>query len=161
MVPASSAGGAWAAPGEAIAAALIRSNQAFCSPAVTALQFHGVVFGLLLGTLWFLSGWVRLQELRRLRRAADDRGRRRQGQQQRDGAPADAGDEEAPSVTIVLPTRGCRAHSMDNWRAILGLDYGAAPDAVLCSPCAAHLPTPFQKAAAMPPVRAHVYTPGC
>ena len=29
-----------------------------------------------------------------------------------------------PAVTVVLPVRGCRSHSVANWEAILNLDYG-------------------------------------
>lgn len=28
-------------------------------------------------------------------------------------------------MTVVLPVRGCRSHSVANWEAILNLDYGA------------------------------------
>ena len=45
-------------------------NAALCSPWVTAFQFHGIVPGLLLGTLWLLSGVIRLKELKRQRRKA-------------------------------------------------------------------------------------------
>lgn len=45
-------------------------NAALCHPAVTAFQFHGIVPGLLLGTLWLLSGLIRLRELKRQRRRA-------------------------------------------------------------------------------------------
>ena len=61
-----------------MAAAITGWNQAFCTPWITALQFHGVIFGLLLGSLWFLSGRVRLQELRRRRAAAARRARQQQ-----------------------------------------------------------------------------------
>ena len=43
-------------------------NAALCHPVVTAFQFHGIVPGLLLGTLWLLSGLIRLKELKRQRR---------------------------------------------------------------------------------------------
>lgn len=35
-----------------------------------------------------------------------------------------AGQPKLPTVTVVLPVRGCRSHSVANWRAILNLDYG-------------------------------------
>lgn len=45
-------------------------NAALCHPAVTAIQFHGLMAGLLLGNLWLLSGIQRLRELKRQRRRA-------------------------------------------------------------------------------------------
>jgi hypothetical protein len=36
-----------------------------------------------------------------------------------------AGQDELPLVTVVLPVRGCRSHSMANWRSMLHLSYGA------------------------------------
>ena len=50
-----------------------RGNALLCSPWVTALQFHGIVPCLLLGTLWLLAGRARLAELRRQQRRARDR----------------------------------------------------------------------------------------
>lgn len=80
---------------------------------VIGLQLHGMVPGLILGTLWFLSAWARLRELRRLRRAG--------------GAKYDwikrHGLHQLPSVTVVLPVRGCRLHSTSNWKSILEQEY--------------------------------------
>lgn len=36
-----------------------------------------------------------------------------------------AGQPRLPPVTVVLPVRGCRPHSLANWQATLGLNYGA------------------------------------
>ena len=52
---------------EATAHAVESSGHWLCHPWITFLQFHGIIPGLLLGSLWLLSGWARLQELRRLR----------------------------------------------------------------------------------------------
>jgi hypothetical protein len=80
---------------------------------VIGLQLHGMVPGLILGTLWFLSACTRLRELRRLRRAG--------------GAKSDwikrHDLHQLPSVTVVLPVRGCRLHSISNWKSILEQDY--------------------------------------
>lgn len=35
-----------------------------------------------------------------------------------------AGQPRLPTVTVVLPVRGCRSHSVANWRSMLNLDYG-------------------------------------
>ncbi len=37
-----------------------------------------------------------------------------------------------PAVTVVLPVRGCRSHSVANWEAILDLDYGKERVAAQC-----------------------------
>lgn len=52
----------------AITSCVVAANHVLCQPWVTALQFHGVIPLVLLGTLWTLSGYVRLQELRRRQR---------------------------------------------------------------------------------------------
>lgn len=146
------------------ACALIeRGNQLLASPAVTALQFHGIWLAALLASLWVLAGRARLRELQRQRR----RSLGRHGASPRPGSAAalaaaaaehevgaaiaqlqqderltpaalalacpsqlllllqaGVGAPPLPAVTVVLPVRGCRSHSVANWEAILGLDYG-------------------------------------
>ena len=50
-----------------------RGNQLLASPAVTALQFHGIWLAALLATLWVQAGRARLRELERQRRRAPGR----------------------------------------------------------------------------------------
>lgn len=57
--------GIGAGTGNVLIKSLLTWQQGLCRPWITALQFHGVVFGALLGTLWFLSGWARLKGLHR------------------------------------------------------------------------------------------------
>ncbi len=35
-----------------------------------------------------------------------------------------------PAVSVILPVKGCRAHSFEVWRSQLGLHYGMHPPAV-------------------------------
>lgn len=61
---------AWAA----WACALIeRGNRLLASPAVTALQFHGIWLAALLASLWVKAGRARLRELERQRRRSPGR----------------------------------------------------------------------------------------
>ena len=56
------------------ACALIeRGNRLLASPAVTALQFHGIWLAALLATLWVRAGRARLRELERQRRRSSGR----------------------------------------------------------------------------------------
>ena len=136
-----------------IAHFLLKLNTALHHPLVTALQFQGCLPALLLGTLWFLSGWVRLQELRKLRHnnltktssgvikskspppppLLED-ANQAQPQTQRQLRPrkplqgnisiSTNGDHSSdPWVTVVLPTRGYRAQSIVSWGAILRSEY--------------------------------------
>jgi hypothetical protein len=110
-------------------------NRALCSSWATVLQVHGILPCLLLGTLWWLSGLARLRELRRREgHAAPNNGLAARMQtstpttttiksastKTRSSARL---HEAAPAVSLVLPTRGCRPHSVPNWRAVLSLDY--------------------------------------
>ncbi|KAI3425799.1 hypothetical protein D9Q98_007774 [Chlorella vulgaris] len=104
-------------------------NAILCHPLVTALQFHGIWLVVLLGTLWVIAGKARLREVQRQRRHALER---RLGNSNSHGIPASLADEQEagqaklPPVTVVLPVRGCRSHSMDNWRSVLHLNYGGS-----------------------------------
>lgn len=31
---------------------------------------------------------------------------------------------QGPAVSVVMPVKGCRAHSLDNWRSHVGVQYG-------------------------------------
>lgn len=96
-----------------------------CHPLITGLQFHGLILLALLGTLWLLSGYVRLRELRRRRQRRGALARLSAGAGGRWGkADEQEAAERLPAVTVVLPVRGCRSHSLDNWRSMLALEYG-------------------------------------
>jgi hypothetical protein len=120
------------------ACALIeRGNRLLASPAVTALQFHGIWLAALLATLWVRAGRARLRELERQRRRAPGRHGSSPRPASSAALAAAAAEHEAgvaaqplPAVTVVLPVRGCRSHSVANWEAILNLDYGGALDFV-------------------------------
>lgn len=102
-----------------------RCLAALCQPSIAALQFHGIVPAILLGTLWLLAGLVRYRALVRLRlrpregKTAGTRGTRVLN------AAHDSPPSQLPRVTVVLPVRGCRTHSVANWESILSLQYGA------------------------------------
>ena len=38
--------------------------------------------------------------------------------------PQVGGGQPLPGVSIVLPVRGCRSHSLSNWQSVLSLHYG-------------------------------------
>ena len=86
----------------ALTRAMGAANAILCHPVVTGLQFHGVLFGLLLGTLWAASGYMRLRELRRLRAARQRRVRAAPVQQapssSRQQAAAGAKPQPPPEV---------------------------------------------------------------
>ena len=50
-----------------------RGNRLLASPAVTALQFHGIWLAALLASLWVKAGHARLRELERQRRRSPGR----------------------------------------------------------------------------------------
>lgn len=79
------------------------------SPWAIGFHLNGLVPGLILGTLWFLSAWTRFREVRRLQRV----GR----------VPQESAFHQLPSVTVVLPVRGYRMHSASNWKSILEQKY--------------------------------------
>jgi Glycosyl transferase family 21 len=127
-----------------LAKTLLHWNQAVCqSKWIIYLEFHGMVPGFLLGTLWFLSGWVRSKKIYRInnktRRGSSLRTssssppppeppqerRRRSLRSYNSNNILNTKQEESsyPSVAIILPTRGYRPHSLQNWQAILNLDY--------------------------------------
>ena len=118
---------------------LLVCHQALCRPWTTALLFHGSIPCFLLGTLWFLSGWIRLKGLDRIRKARRleqpiaTSGEYKTQQRRRSLRLQKLVVEESPSssnkspllpwVTVLLPTRGYRPRSIANWEAILKLDY--------------------------------------
>lgn len=74
------------------------------SPTVRLLQYHALVPGLLLGSLWLLTAFIRSREYLRKRRSFDT-------------------TTKYPPVTVVLPTKGVRTHSLQNWQSFLDLKY--------------------------------------
>ncbi|KAI8100555.1 hypothetical protein M9434_004947 [Picochlorum sp. BPE23] len=81
---------------------------------VLILQCHSIVPMILIGTLWYLAAAARRREIRALTTKA-----------RRNGRPPDKG---FPKVTILLPTRGFRRYSAENWKSILNFRY----DGPLC-----------------------------
>jgi hypothetical protein len=120
---------------------LLHWNEAVCQPKwISYLEFHGLVPGFLLGTLWVLSGRVRSKEIQRIdNNRTHGNGKMppspRLQQEERKGSLQShinlAKNEEDlatqrssyPSVAIVLPIRGYRPNSIRNWQAIVTLDY--------------------------------------
>lgn len=114
----------------ALCAAVERAQTWLSHPLVTALQFHGIWLVLLLATLWVLAGKARMRELQRQRRrtlgrpaGALTKSSGSRGSLASLAAEQEAGQPRLPTVTVVLPVRGCRSHSVANWRSMLNLDY--------------------------------------
>lgn len=121
---------------------LLHWDKAVCqSKWISYVEFHGMVPGFLLGTLWFLSGRIRSKEIQRISNnkicrkekmpllspSSQQEERRRSLRSHINQANNDDGlttkISSYPSVAIVLPTRGYRPNSIQNWQAIVSLDY--------------------------------------
>jgi len=129
---------------------LLHWNEAVCqSNWISYLEFHGLVPGFLLGTLWLLSGRIRSKEIQKINDNKDNNNKT-YGYGKMPPAPLPsppvqqeerkrslrshlnlANNEENntthrssnSSVAIVLPTKGYRPNSIQNWQAIVTLDY--------------------------------------
>jgi hypothetical protein len=115
--------------------ALSAAEHALTHTWVAMVQFHGIVPCLLLGSLWMLSGIVRLCELRNVRKAI------RCGSSSPSASPTfsstdkNDGKGDYPEVTLVLPTRGIRSHSPANWQAVLELVYAGPVEFIFVLEC--------------------------
>lgn len=128
-----------------LATLLYLHNHILTHPIVTILQFHGLVPCILLGTLWTFSAIVRRKELFRIV-AGQYQGHHTvtTTHTMKKERPIESmnGENNAffiniteniskfpspikfPHVSIILPTRGLRQHSIHNWKKILQLHYG-------------------------------------
>ena len=131
----------------------MQAGGLLCGRGAALVYLQGAVIGVLLAVGWAWAGYVRLCELQRQRRlvvqhAAAGAGKPSAGSKPGARAPGAlcwpgggevAGDEERagsglgpadpnpgkgwPGVSVVLPVKGCRAHSGRNWRSQLGQRY--------------------------------------
>ncbi|KAK9804057.1 hypothetical protein WJX73_000030 [Symbiochloris irregularis] len=103
----------------------------FCHPLVAFVQLQGAIVGLLLAGGWLWAGVMRSREARKQCRRRHQRLSKPYScsQQQRFGPPggqAAAISGAFPGVTVVLPVKGCRAHSRRTWRSQLTMLYGGS-----------------------------------
>lgn len=129
----------------------MQAGGLLCGRGAALVYLQGAVIGALLAVGWTWAGYVRLCELRRQRLLALQHaaaGARKPSAGSKPGARAPGalgwpgggevaggGDEERagfagpdpgkgwPGVSVVLPVKGCRAHSGRNWRSQLGQRY--------------------------------------
>ena len=127
----------------------MQAGGLLCGRGAALVYLQGAVIGVLLAVGWAWAGYVRLCELRRQRLLASQPAVVRKpsaGSKPGARAPgalcwlgggevAGGGDEERagsagpnpgkgwPGVSVVLPVKGCRAHSGRNWRSQLGQRY--------------------------------------
>ena len=129
----------------------MQAGVLLCGRGAALVYLQGAVIGALLAVGWAWAGYVRLCELRRQRllelqyAAADVRqpstgsipGARALGalgwpgggevagggDEERAGSPRPSPGKGWPGVSVVLPVKGCRAHSGRNWRSQLGQHY--------------------------------------
>lgn len=99
--------------------ALLQLRLALGHRWAAALYLQGSLPAALLGSLWLLAGWKRLQELRRQQAMA----KRRPTAGAKGGPPTDA-----PPVAVILPARGHRPETEANWAAALSLEYAGPLD---------------------------------
>lgn len=91
--------------------ALLRSDL------FTFFQLQGCLVFALLSLGWAWAGIRRGQELQRMLAAGQLR-------RSEDEVPPPAGTGgPLPAITVVMPVKGCRAHSASNWRSHLNLQY--------------------------------------
>ena len=129
----------------------MQAGGLLCGRGAALVYLQGAVIGALLAVGWAWAGYVRLCELRRQRLLASQHAAAAVQQPSAGGKPgarapaalgwpgrggcAGSGDEERPGfagpnpgkdwpgVSVVLPVKGCRAHSGRNWRSQLGQRY--------------------------------------
>eukprot|EP00873_Tetraselmis_striata_P017485 jgi/Tetstr1/437749/TSEL_026403.t1 len=85
--------------------------QLLCSPLAAGLQIFGTFWTMVLVYGWMNCGTARQSELSR--RSGGGRRPRR----------AMSGDSASPGVSVVMPVKGCRPHSVSNWMSQVNMQY--------------------------------------
>jgi len=112
---------------------IAHGHRVLCNPVISALQYHGLVPCLLLGTLWILSGCMRLLELKRTRKARLMAPSKDTANSRNDGTcRCSPPSTEMPAVSIVFPVRGCRSYSKLNWESVVAQEYGTNKQHKIC-----------------------------